>query len=90
MLNRNDMRKAPLSSDEVGEQPWLRALAAQMLYGFLIGVALAIALVMKYTASIEHLLSSGHMIVASLLLASGVGVLFAVGALATFMLGSKD
>lgn len=84
------MRKVTHDSDGVAGEPCLRALAVQMMLGFFIGTVLAIALVVNYTASLEHQLSSGHLIFASLLLASGVGVLFAVGALATFMLGSKD
>ena len=65
-------------------------LAVQMLLGFLIGVALALALVMSRIAGLEHLLSSTHLIVASLLFAGGAGILFGVGAVATFLLGSKD
>ena len=84
------MRKVTHDSDDAAGELCLRTLAVQMLLGFLIGAVLAIALVVNYTASLEYQLSSGHLIVASLLLASGIGVLFAVGALATFMLGSKD
>lgn len=84
------MPKVTLSPGDAEDELCLRALAVQMLLGFLIGVVLALALVMNYTASLEHLLSSGHTIVACLFFASGTGILFAVGALATFLLGSKN
>lgn len=84
------MPKTTLKSGEAEEEFCLRALAVQMLLGFLIGVVLAVALVMRYTTGIEQFLSSGHTIVACLFFASGTGILFSVGALATFLLASQD
>lgn len=83
------MPRVTPSSNDAGDELCLRALAMQTVSGFLIGVALSVALVMSYSASLEQLLLSGHTFVACLLFAGGTGILFAVGALATFLLASK-